>query len=125
MSIIKNKQEISGSKARKQVVRLIEAGIKAVKPENLMKKAVRYGNEFNSLIINSNEFNLLTGRIFVVGGGKASGKMAEIFEKIVGVENIAGAIIDNNSYYRAAEKRVDIEGRVKNFDTYYLFKKAN
>ncbi|MCK5511150.1 DUF4147 domain-containing protein [Candidatus Parcubacteria bacterium] len=95
MQIIKNKQEISGSEARKQVIQLIEAGIKAVQPENLMKKAVRYGKEFNSLIINNNEFNLLTGRIFVVGGGKAVGKMAEIFEKIVGEENITAGIVNS------------------------------
>ncbi|MCK4539979.1 DUF4147 domain-containing protein [Candidatus Parcubacteria bacterium] len=95
MPIIKNKQEISGSKARKQAVRLIEAGIKAVQAENLMKKAVRYGKEFNSLIINNNEFDLLTGRIFVIGGGKAAGKMAEIFEKIVGENNIAAGIVNS------------------------------
>ena len=95
MPIIKNKQEISGSKARKQVIQLIEAGVKAVKPENLMKKAVRYGKEFNSLIINNNEFNLLSGRIFVVGGGKAVGKMAEAFEKIVGAKNITAGIVNS------------------------------
>ena len=95
MPIIKNKQKISGSKARKQVIRLIEAGIKAVQAENLMKKAVRYGKEFNSLIINNNEFNLLSGRIFVVGGGKAAGKMAEVFEKIVGEKNIVAGIVNS------------------------------
>ena len=95
MPIIKNKPKISNSKARKQAIQLIEAGIKVVQSENLMKKAVRYGKEFNSLIINNNEFNLLTGRIFVVGGGKAAGKMAEIFEKIVGEENITAGIVNS------------------------------
>ena len=104
MPIIKNKQEISDSKARKQVIQLIEAGIKAVQPENLMKKAVRYGKEFNSLIINNNEFNLLTGRIFVVGGGKAVGKMAEIFEKIVGEKNITAGIVNSIEKNKSIKK---------------------
>lgn len=95
MKIIKNKPKISGSRERKQVIQLIEAGIEAARPENLMKKAVRYGKEFNSLIINNNEFNLLSGRIFVIGGGKATGKMAEIFENIVGAENITAGIVNS------------------------------
>lgn len=91
--IIKNYNQLATSKLRRDLLGIIEAGLEKVSPGNLMKMAVKYDREFNGLIVNHTPFNLFRGRIFVIGGGKAAGAMAESFENIVGADNItAGAV---------------------------------
>ena len=92
--IIKNKRELSTTELRKQVLNLIEIGIARVLPSAIMKSAVNYDSARRTLTINDYAYPLSKGRIFVVGGGKASGLMAETLENIITPENISAGIVN-------------------------------
>ncbi len=87
MSAIKNFEEIVGnaqneldSKARRIAMTLLESAISAADPRNLIRENIHI--QKNKLEIRN--FNLDLShykRIFVVGGGKASGGMAEALEE--------------------------------------------
>ena len=94
--IIKNKHELSITELRQQTLDIIEAGISRILPPAVMKSAVRYDSARRILTLNDYTYHLSKGRIFVVGGGKASGFMAETLENIIGPDNItAGVVICN------------------------------
>ena len=81
----------SGLRAR--AVELIEAGVTRVLPSNLLRESVKYRPKSKRLVIAGVGYSLSKGRVFVIGGGKASGLMAEEIEKIIGPEMItAGAV---------------------------------
>ncbi len=94
MEFIKNKKALASSEARKQALDLLEAGLGAIDPFALMKKSLRYSAKFNCLTVQNTEYNLITGRIFVVGGGKAAGRMAEALEDVIGEKNITAGIVN-------------------------------
>lgn len=94
--IIRNRQELSTTKLRKQVLDIVEAGIVRVLPPNVMKSAVRYDSVRRILTIGDYIYRLSKGRIFVIGGGKASALMAETLENIVGPDNISTGIVNCN-----------------------------
>lgn len=91
--IIKNRDSISTTKLREQAIEIIEAGINAVLPSTIMKTLVNYDQNKKILTINNEPYNI-KGRIFVVGGGKASGLMAEMLEKIIGSETIEEGVVN-------------------------------
>ncbi|MEA2065428.1 MAG: DUF4147 domain-containing protein [Patescibacteria group bacterium] len=95
---IKNKKELSTTKYRKIILELIETAVKSVAPKNLMRGAISYNDKKRILKIRKDNYALsLTGRIFVVGGGKAVGAMAEELEKIIKIKNITAGIVNCNS----------------------------
>ena len=98
--MIKNKKQLATTKLRKIVLNLIETGIKSVMPVNLMRSAVKYNTKQKTLTIQNKKYSLKNGRIFVIGGGKASGSMAEEIEKIIEAKNITAGIVNckNNKY---------------------------
>ncbi len=73
---IENKEELSSTTARAQVLEMLEAGIMAVNPRELIRKALRYNNNTNSLVVQNKTYDIISGRVFVVGRGKAAGYMA-------------------------------------------------
>ena len=105
--IIRNKKELADSKLRKIALGLIEVGIKNVLPSNLMRSAIQYNGKQkiltaqNKFSISQKEFSkkysLKNGRIFVIGGGKAAGLMAEEIEKIIGFNNITAGVVNSKS----------------------------
>lgn len=94
MEFIKNKKELNISELRSNTIDIIESGLNAIDPFELMKSALRYSEKFNCLIVQNVEFNIISGRIFVVGGGKAAGRMAEALEEVVGVKNITAGTVN-------------------------------
>ncbi|TES83247.1 MAG: DUF4147 domain-containing protein [Dehalococcoidia bacterium] len=93
--IIKNRRELATTKSRDKALQIIEAGIKRVLPPNIMKAAVSYDAPHHAIKIQGDTFPLSpTGRIFVVGGGKASGLMAQALEDIVGIGNITAGMVN-------------------------------
>ncbi len=105
--IIKNKKQLATTKLRKIALNLIEAGIEKVLPANLMHFAVRYTAKQKVLIARNKKYSLKNGRIFVIGGGKASGLMALELEKIIGAENItAGAVNCINNNYKTKKIKI-------------------
>ncbi len=92
--IIKNRRELATSRLREKALDIIEAGIERVLPGAVMQTAVSFDPATRTFSVNKNS-QKVTGRIFVIGGGKASGLMAQTLEKITGPENIeAGIVID-------------------------------
>ena len=67
-------------KARKLALRSLEAAVNAVDPQQIIRTKVRLEN--STLRVDEYGFDLAEfQRIFVVGGGKASGRMAEALEE--------------------------------------------
>jgi len=89
MSMIKNKKDLIANAstpkdkaARKIALNAIEAAFKAADPKRIMLSKVKLKGE--TLQINDSSFPLSKyRRIFVLGGGKASGAMAEALETIL------------------------------------------
>ena len=91
--IIKNKQELATTKLRTQALEIIEAGIARVLPEIIMRSSISYDHSNRILTVNGHNYDASKGRIFVIGGGKASGLMAKTMEDIVGVNNIMAGVV--------------------------------
>ncbi|MCJ7769737.1 MAG: DUF4147 domain-containing protein [Dehalococcoidales bacterium] len=72
-----------------------------------MKNALNYDTTSRVLIIDNTTYNLSHGRIFVIGGGKASGLMAEALEGIIPSEHItAGAVNCKGGDYKTSKIKV-------------------
>lgn len=95
--IIKNREELISSELRSRAVNLIEAGINSVLPANLMQASLKYDGVRKKLVIESTCYDVSRGRIFVTGGGKAAGLMAEELEKIIGAGSITAGIVNCKS----------------------------
>lgn len=105
--LIKNKPELSVTELRKQALDIIEAGIARVLPPVVMKSAVRYDSVHRILTVNDDTYDLSKGRIFVVGGGKASGLMAETLENIVDPDDItAGVVTCKSGDYKTSKIKI-------------------
>ncbi len=91
--LIKNKKTISLSKNRKTVFSLLESGIKEVLPKNTIKNNLVFDVSSRMIKIGKNKFRV-KGRIFVVGGGKSTGAMAEVLERIIPSKFITDGIVN-------------------------------
>lgn len=111
MNIIKNYSKIATSVPRQQALDIINAGINRVMPGELIKKTVGYNGTFNAVRVQHDSYDLLRGRIFVVGGGKANGYMAEELERIIGPDNItAGLVTCTEDKYRTKKIKIKKAG---------------
>ncbi len=98
MSVIKNSRELVANaqtevtaEARQTALRLLEAAISAVDPQQLLRRRVILRNSV--LTIDDLQLDLADyRRILVVGGGKASGAMAEALEDLLGPRIDVGLI---------------------------------
>jgi glycerate 2-kinase len=106
--IIKNRQELVTSKLREKALDIIEAGIDRVLPSTAIQASVSYDPVIKTLFVNKNSYGV-NGRIFVIGGGKASGLMAQTMERIIGPENIeAGIVIDKAAPSEFRTQKIDV-----------------
>jgi glycerate-2-kinase len=95
---IKNREELVRNgetqldrKARELALKSLEAALKAVDPKQIMKSKLSLKN--STLSIDSYAFDLNRFRnVYVVGGGKASGPMAEALEQILGKRITCGLV---------------------------------
>lgn len=94
--IIKNRLQLETTELRRKALDIIEDGIIRVLPSSLMQNLISFKYSTRTLFIKNDVFHL-DGRIFIVGGGKASGSMAQELEKIIGPENINDGIIAEKS----------------------------
>jgi glycerate-2-kinase len=96
---IKNRQELlnnafslNNRKAREIVLDVIEALLDEVEPKKIVKSQIQLTNE--TLIVGEKSFDLSSfNNILIVGGGKASGFMAEALEEILGDRIKHGLIV--------------------------------
>jgi hydroxypyruvate reductase/glycerate 2-kinase len=106
--LIKNKAELASTDIRKQALDIIEAGISRVMPAVILKSALTFDTASKKLSVNGDSFNTGKGRIFVIGGGKASGLMAKALEEIIGTENITAGIVTCKTKGNADTRRIKI-----------------
>ena len=81
MSLIKNANELTRNKCHEVVINLIETGLKVVDPKLAVVRNIALKD--NTLIIGDRVFEI-KGKVYVVGFGKASVKMGEGIEEILG-----------------------------------------
>lgn len=90
--MIKNKDELAkGSKERKLVLDTIESVLDASDPRKIIYNNIRL--EDDTLVIKDIKVRLDYKSIYVIGGGKASGYMAEALNKILKDRIITGFVI--------------------------------
>jgi glycerate-2-kinase len=98
--VIKNFNELlskvadtRGKKGRKIALTLLEEAVNASDPRTALRKNLILSPDERTLRVGKNLFKLLnSSRIYVVGGGKASGAMAEEAERLLG-KKIAGGCV--------------------------------
>ncbi len=95
--IIKNRDTLATTELRQQALAIVEAGINGALPPAVVKSAVKYDSSRRILTIQNHPYYLSKGRIFVIGGGKASGLMAETLENIINPENISAGVVNGKS----------------------------
>ncbi|MFH1639623.1 MAG: DUF4147 domain-containing protein [Chloroflexota bacterium] len=95
--MIRNKNELATTPLREEVLVLVEAGIKRILPPNLMKNSVTYDSRRRTIRVDQDPCDLTGGRLFVIGGGKASGLMAETLEQMIGSESITAGVVNCKS----------------------------
>jgi glycerate-2-kinase len=102
--ITRNRSELETSELRRKALTIAEAAICHVLPPNLMCVSVAYSPALRTLQVIGNAYDLSMGRVFVAGGGKASGLMAETLERILGAQNITDGVVNCNSAGYATRK---------------------
>ena len=89
--LIENGETPSISKCRALALRCFEQAVNAVDPKQLIKSKMKVEND--QLQVDGNMFDLRKFKhIYVVGGGKAGGKMAQAIEEILGNHVTAGVV---------------------------------
>jgi glycerate 2-kinase len=98
MTTIKNKEQLISNgetrydrKARALALESLEAALKAADPTQIIKSKLSLKN--STLRVNGYSFNLTKFKnIYVVGGGKATGAMAEALEQVLGKQITKGIV---------------------------------
>ena len=89
--LIENGESDINRKARALALESLECALNAADPEKLLRSAVKLENSI--LHVHGHSFDLRKFKhLYVVGGGKAGGSMAEALEKILGNRITAGAV---------------------------------
>lgn len=98
MAVIKNERELLENtksnlnrKARQLAINALNASLEASDPANIMRSKVKLEKnvlEVDGFSLNLNDFR----NVFAVGGGKASGVMAEVLESLLGDRIKDGAV---------------------------------
>jgi glycerate 2-kinase len=89
--LIENGETPRIRESRAVALQCLERGINAAEPKQLVKAKVKVEN--NQLQVEGYSFDLgKFNHVYVVGGGKAGGKMAQSIEEILGVHVTAGAV---------------------------------
>jgi len=105
--IIKNKKELAVSEQRRKLLEIAEAGVERVLPENLLPSFLKYDPENKILQAGGKVYDISKKRVFVVGGGKAAGKMAQVLEEIMGESNIvSGVVISKKAGYKTKKIKI-------------------
>jgi glycerate-2-kinase len=90
--LILNTSSLNDAKARELALISVEKALESVEPRKLINSHVRIVK--NKFIVGKKELNLdLFNDIYIIGGGKASGAMAETIENILGDRIKQGLIV--------------------------------
>ena len=79
-------------------------------PVNIMQRTLKYDAGDSLLTVEEDKY-VLKRRLFVIGGGKASGQMAEALEGIIPAENITAGIINcKGGVYQVKKIKIMLAG---------------
>jgi glycerate-2-kinase len=93
--MIKNYKALASTALRKKALDILIAGLESALPSNVLSKSVQFKED--SLIVCNDKFGLNDAKLYVIGGGKAAGTMAEGLEKIIPPERITRGIVNTNA----------------------------
>jgi glycerate 2-kinase len=97
--MITNIKQLATSKPKHDALQILTAGVKIVQPHVFFPKQVSYKNQ--TLNIGKKSFDISKGKLYVIGGGKASGTMAAELEKIIPAKDIywgqVNAAVESNT----------------------------
>ncbi len=97
MRFIKNYPELATTDRRKIALKILEAGLSAIQPKNLLSESVR--REGNSLFLKSKRINLdHFERVHMIGFGKGAAEASGILEKVLGSHLTDGRVIDTKPF---------------------------
>ncbi|MBI2957262.1 MAG: DUF4147 domain-containing protein [Chloroflexi bacterium] len=105
LAVIKNRAEIATTRSRMQALDIIEAGIMSVQPRSLMRSALHWDDSTRSLTVCGDRYRCDRGRLFVIGGGKASGRMAETLEEMLPPRLICAGVVTCKSIPEGFQER--------------------
>ncbi|MBM3200547.1 DUF4147 domain-containing protein, partial [Candidatus Woesearchaeota archaeon] len=109
--MIKNHKILASTGAREKVLSILEKGVEAALPENVVKNSVKLKNGI--LTILDKEFKLKEYKnVFVIGGGKASYKMAEALNRIIG-ERISYGYVNSTANAKVGKITINKAGHPK------------
>jgi glycerate 2-kinase len=91
--IIKNFNQLAITELRRTALEIIEAGIERVLPPAIIQSAVSYDRSLRTIRVCGETYPLSDGRIFIIGGGKASCLMAASLEKLLGYAEISDGVV--------------------------------
>lgn len=92
--IFTNYNEIATTKDRKNILTLVDSGIKSILPKQFMRQNIKLVGE--KLFVQDQGFSVKNKRIFVIGAGKAAVAMALELENILSDRIVAGLVISND-----------------------------
>ena len=97
--LISNGENESLKNARRLVLESFECAVDSVNPKTIVKRWVSIVESL--LKVGDNSYNLdLFEHIFVIGGGKAGGPMAEALEELLGSQITKGIVnVPHGSHY--------------------------
>ena len=108
--VIKNRDELGFTPLRRFALDICEAGIRATLPAAVLPTVVNYDTNSQTLSI-TGQAHHIRDRVFVVGGGKASGAMAETLENLLPESRIMdGVVICKGGTYRTRKIRIVTAG---------------
>lgn len=99
--LITNRPALATTNLRRQALSILEAGVGAALPQQLLRAQLDYDAGNRVLIVSNQAHELGAGRLFVIGFGKAAAAMAETIEQIVSPTHIAAGIVNSlpGDYY--------------------------
>ena len=101
--MIRNRAELETTAERRTVLDLVEAGIRAVLPGNVMHENLSYDPGDRVLTVCGERYDVSSGDIMVAGGGKAAANMAEALEEIIPPEHLAAGVVNCRHSSRSTE----------------------
>ena len=91
---------------RTLLARLLTAGLRAVDPADALRRSIRKSGAF--LLVGEKRYDLRKHRrVVVVGAGKASARMAQALERLLGDRLTAGLVVVKYGH-AAPTKRIDV-----------------
>ncbi|MHA1214972.1 MAG: glycerate kinase type-2 family protein [Candidatus Hodarchaeales archaeon] len=93
LQLVNSPHQESFQKMRGLLLDLYTSAVESVNPYKAVLRHLKINDETTSLEIEDLELSLVNRKIWILGGGKASGQMAEALESLIGDKDYSGLVI--------------------------------